>query len=230
MGSIVRTTPGSYTVTIGVDTPAAALIGGSVVLEYWQGGAGGEGGKGVNNRGGGGGGYTRLDAYTVTDLMVLDLFVPSGGASNMQPGLGGISTGGEPVLYDDTFPDSDGTPGIPTGGIQRAGGAGYTDGVSAGGGGGSSAGPDSAGVAAVDAAGAIAPSGGGNGGTGGDVLENGSNGSSPGGGGGGAGGGAANGGTGGNGKIVVSWTLLPVVTGTNNGNRTFLGLGLTIYG
>ncbi len=225
MPSSTITTPGDSTFTVGSDCPSTVT---ALKLEYWGAGAGGGADAGVNNGGGGGGGYGRIDAYPVTDGLVLSVTVSNGGIENIGPDVGNILGPGDIVLlYDNPLAIEGAESEAGSGGsvasidytldVALDGGPGWdASGSTSGGGGGSSAGTALAGVGATNASGATAPTGGGNGGNGGAALANGANGASPGGGGGGAGDGAlTHGGTGGNGKAVITWLTAPAFT--NNG-------------
>lgn len=208
------TTPGSYTFTV----PAGVT---SLTIECWGGGGrGGLGSGGAGGGGGGGGAYAKKTSLSVTvgenltvnvgagatlvavagDTWVKDTFTVlakagSNGGGTVTGGAGGLSGS---CVGDTLF--SGGTGG---------------DATDAGGGGGaSSAGSASVGTnggstsSNIGGTGATAPLNGGNGGNGGDENASGVSGSNPGGGGGGSGAGVGTDpGLGGDGQVIINYSV-----------------------
>lgn len=210
------TTSGNFTVPVGVS---------SITVEAW--GGGGKGGTRTNSGGGAGGAGGGAYVRSVLTVVPTNTYTVTVGAGSTNTSAGGdswfgsntllLAKGGESVANNTTAGANGGAAGTSIGDFKRAGGKG-ADGTTLitvyGGGGGSSAGTVLAGVNGNNANGGAAPAGGANGGSG--VASsasngNGGDGAAPGAGGGGAkrtsGNTTRNGGDGGNGQIIITYTL-----------------------
>ncbi|MDX1625229.1 MAG: LamG domain-containing protein [Wenzhouxiangellaceae bacterium] len=206
--------PGSHTFTVPVGVS-------EITVQAWGGGGRGgpASGNGRNFAGGGGGGALASSTLPVTAGQVFDLRV---GAGSSSAGAGEISWFGDPALLraagGESVPTNDNAGGVggqaanSIGDVTFDGGTGGQARGRSAGGGGSSAGTGQPGNDAGGSAGATAPAGGGDGGDG-STSDNGAGqaGEQPGGGGGGATSffDSFDGGAGGDGLVVVRYTLPP---------------------
>ena len=214
-------------------------------------GAGGGGSNGFSNSGqsgggAGGGGAASVRVVTVTPGQVIPLTVGVGGTAGVAGTLTRFGLAGDAweVKAAGGLGSSASESGVAGGAVadclgdlKYAGGFGAAGTRHGGGGAGSSGGTDAAGDDGGDGepeaggAGGIARTEGGGGGGGGAGGVAGSNGSAPGGGGGGGGGAAVSagaGGTGGVGKVTVSWSLSPYISGIRMTATNALRVGQAI--
>ena len=212
-------TPGSFSWTC----PPTVT---SIKVEAWGSGGGGGGANNSSNNygsGGGGGGYTIISSLTVVPGTTYTITVAVGGAgANNAPGLnGGLSRFG----VDATIANG-GTGGAANSGLAGVGGIGtYSGGAGSiglatrSGGGGGGAGTLTNGSSSLSGMGGAGGNAGGGAGADGRTASNdGVDGAAPGGGGGGgyrSNGGVRQGGNGGNGRVVLTYTI-PAFCGTFN--------------
>jgi hypothetical protein len=209
-------TSGTFTVPAGVT---------SLTVEAWGGGGRGGTSSLVLGGGGGGGGANAQKIITVIPENTYTVTVGTGSTTTSSGGDSWFNTnatilakGGNSAADNSTTGANGGASGTSIGTTVYSGGNGCNGGLILitpfSGGGGSSAGTGSNGATATNSNGATAPTGGGNGGDGGTINGDGTSGSTPGGGGGGGNrllGATKNGGSGANGRVVLSWVLLPEI-------------------
>ncbi|QBZ98933.1 choice-of-anchor D domain-containing protein [Flavobacterium sangjuense] len=223
-GQVVTQT---YTTSTTFTVPAGVT---QVSVEAW--GGGGKGGtiNGIGYGGGGGGGAYSSGLVTVVPGNTYTVTVGTGATTTAAGGDSWFDTattilakGGGSVANNSTAGAAGGSAAASIGTTKYSGGNGANGSaiLIIGGGGGSSAGTAAAGNSGANNNGGTAPAGGGDGGNGSALVGNGSPGISPGGAGGGAYGlifSLFTGGVGANGQVKLTYTLVPEITVSGNGN------------